>query len=209
MKTSLITDSGLIYDVNIPEDNKILFASKRLSHCYENNGKKKSNNYKKLLHKRHIAYQKLSNKKMDKANKIVHELLSNNDEIYMQDELLSKWHKDKYSCKKVQHSILGTIKMKLKNSSKVAVIEANFPSTQLCPRCLNKTKHHPSKRIFECSFCGYTDDRDVKAAKLIKQYGKIKHLRSADVSLAELRSAGLSLLAEDLNLRPGEISSKR
>lgn len=208
VKTSLTTDSGLTYDINVPEDRKIILASKRASHCYEKNGKKKSNNYKKLLKKRQIAYQKLSNKKNDKAYKIVHELLSNNDEIYMQDELLKKWHKDKHSSKKVQHSILGTIKMKLKNSSKVTVIEANFPSTQLCPRCLNKTKHNPSKRIFECSFCGYKDDRDIKAAKLIKKYGKIKHLRSADVSLAELRSAGLSLLPEDLNLRSGEISSK-
>lgn len=208
VKISITTDTGLTYDVNVAEDKKILLASRRLSHCYLKNGKKKSNNYKKLMHKRQIAYQKLTNKKNDKANKIIHELLSNNDEIYMQDELLTKWHKDKYSSKKVQHSVLGTIKMKLKNSSKVTVIEANFPSTQLCPRCLNKTKHRPSKRIFECSFCGYKEQRDIKAAKLIKQYGKIKHLRGADVSLAELRFAGLNLLPEDSNPRSGEISSQ-
>ena len=57
------------------------------------------------------AYQILSNKKQDAANKIVHGLLKH-EHVYMQDENLSGWHKGLFG-RTVQHSVLGLIKAKL------------------------------------------------------------------------------------------------
>ena len=53
---------------------------------------KGSNNRHKTITLIQREYQKLSNKKKDKANKIVHKLKAY-DCIAMQDEQISNWHK--------------------------------------------------------------------------------------------------------------------
>ena len=53
---------------------------------------KGSNNRYKTIKLIQREYQKLSNKKQDKANKIVHQL-KQYDRIYMQDEQIASWHK--------------------------------------------------------------------------------------------------------------------
>ena len=53
---------------------------------------KGSNNRYKTIKLIQREYQKLSNKKKDKANKIVHKLKAY-DCIAMQDEQISNWHK--------------------------------------------------------------------------------------------------------------------
>ena len=53
--------------------------------------KKGSNNRYKTKLKLKYAYIKLSNKKRDKANKIVHDILSGCDTVIMQDEQIAGW----------------------------------------------------------------------------------------------------------------------
>ena len=63
---------------------------------------------------------------------------------------------------------MGTIKMKLKNSSKVFIISKSFPSTQICPACGSLNKHPLDKRDYDCSYCGYHhNSRDKKSAQSI------------------------------------------
>ena len=63
---------------------------------------------------------------------------------------------------------MGPVKKALKRSGKTHVVAASFPSTQLCPRCGQKTKHPLSQRYYECAHCGYHEDsRDRKAATSI------------------------------------------
>ena len=76
--------------------------------------KKGSSNRYKTIKKIQREYQKIGNKKADKANKIVH-MLKQYDTIVMQDEQLSEWNKQKGMSKIVQHSCMGMIKSKLKN----------------------------------------------------------------------------------------------
>ena len=46
------------------------------------------------------------------------------------------------------------------------MLDPYFPGTQLCPACGGKTPHSPDKRVYLCSWCGYTDpERDVHSAK--------------------------------------------
>ncbi|MBR0075321.1 MAG: transposase, partial [Synergistaceae bacterium] len=129
-----------------------------------------SNRYKmrKLLRK---EYQKLDNRKKDKANKIVHELLEH-EKIYMQDENLSGWHKGLFG-KTVQHSILGAVKAKLMKNERVVVLPKSVATTKTCPNCGRLNKEITlSDRIFECS-CGYREDRDIHAAKNMILLSKI------------------------------------
>ena len=132
-------------------------------------------NHLKRRIKVQAAYEKQNNRKKDFANKIVANLLRENELIVMQDELISKWHSGLFG-KQVQISCMGTIKMELKKSPKVFVIESAFPSTQLCPKCGEKTKHDLSKREYHCEHCGYHHiNRDVKSAEALLAEG-IKRL---------------------------------
>ncbi len=80
IKTTITTSEGKKYKVLIGESERI----KKCQRLIARRKKGSSNRYKarKLLHR---AYQKLSSRKKDSANKIVHELLEHKH-IYMQDE---------------------------------------------------------------------------------------------------------------------------
>ena len=110
------------------------------------------------------AYEKDQNRRLDKANKAVHTILEQNDFIAIQDEMIHNWHAGLFG-KQVQHSAIGSVKAKLKNSSKVYVVPRSYPSTQACPVCGCLTKHPLIKRTYDCEHCGYHhDSRDQKSA---------------------------------------------
>ena len=65
----------------------------------------------------------------------------------------------------MQHSVMGSVKAKLKGLSKTVVLDRSLPTTKLCSRC--GRFHDEMKlwdRTFSCS-CGIEMDRDVHAAK--------------------------------------------
>ena len=74
----------------------------------------------------------------------------------------------------MQNSALGTLKSKLVSNPNVLVIDRFFPSTKMCPSCgaINECITL-SDRMFTCG-CGYTEDRDVKAAKTLLLAGEHK-----------------------------------
>ena len=106
IKTTITTSDGKKYKVLIGESERI----KKCQRLIARRKKGSSNRYKarKLLQR---AYQKLTSRKKDVANKIVHELLEH-ERVYMQDENLSGWHKGLFG-RTVQHSVLGLVKAKL------------------------------------------------------------------------------------------------
>ena len=86
--------------------------------------------------------------------------------------------------KQVQNSALGTLQSKLKVNKNVLVIDRFFPSTRMCPCCGTvKEDITLSDRTFVCNSCGYTEDRDVKAAKTLLIAGQ--HIMSC--TLAEYK----------------------
>ena len=107
IKSSITTSEGEKLDVCVEESERLKKLQRELFRRV-----KGSNNRHKTIKLIQREYQKLSNKKQDKANKIVHKL-KQYDRIYMQDEQLSKWHQEKGMSKVVQHSCLGLVKAKL------------------------------------------------------------------------------------------------
>ena len=70
-----------------------------------------------------------------------------------------------------------------------------LPSSQICQCCGKKTKHKLDERVFTCSHCGYTADRDVNAAQNIldeglKQYASIGNGIDLNVVEANTGKAG-------------------
>lgn len=155
------------FNCDIKESDYIKRLSKKINREWIRNGRKHSKNNLKRIEKLKVAYLKLSNKRNDKANKIVHTLINEYDFIAIQDEMIHNWQSGLFG-KQIQNSCMGTIKMKLKNSSKVFIIPKSFPSTQICPVCGSLNKHPLDKRDYDCPHCGYHhNSRDKKSAQSI------------------------------------------
>ena len=110
-------------------------------------------------------------KRRAKANQVYHDITKGRKLIVIQDENIKGWHKGLFG-RQVQNSALGTLKSKLVSNPNVLVIDRFFPSTKMCPSCgVINEGITLSDRVFACG-CGYTEDRDVKAAKTMLLAGR-------------------------------------
>ena len=167
IKTTITTSSGEKFDISIRESERLIGLQRKLSR-QKKGSKSRYNTIQR-------EYEKLSNRRRDKANKIYHTLTFLQTYIVMQDENIKGWQKGLFG-KEVQNSALGTLKDKLKRNPNVIVIDRFFTSTKLCPICGNVKDDITLKdRTYVCPKCGYKEDRDVKSAKtiLLAGLGKI------------------------------------
>jgi transposase len=192
IKSNVTSSNGEKYDVKVPESKGTKLASRKTNHK-----KKGSKNRQKAQQKLRIAYEKDTNRKLDKAKKLV-SYLDSYDLIAFQDENIKDWHKE--FGKVVQHSAMGFIKAVLKTKANSIMISRYFPSTQICSVCSKLTPHSLNKRDYDCSFCGYHhDDRDVKAAQTILDYVNVSLGRRAN-SLVELKTSALKDFSSSISL---------
>lgn len=177
IKHNLTTSDGQIFDVSIAESERLKRLQRKL-----NRRKKGSNNWNKTRNLICIEYQKISNKKRNQTYKIVHELVTNYHNIFIQDENLQGWKK--WFGKQIQHSCMGLIKAKLILNSNTYILDQFEPTTKLCHNCGNIHKEITlGDRIFKCPNCDYEEDRDVKSAKTILKLGvwKLSRLNIIDL----------------------------
>ena len=158
IKTNITTSEGKKIDVSVEESERLKSLQKKLQRQ-----KKGSNNRYKTIKKIQREYQKIGNKKTDKANKIVHELKQYGC-IVIQDEQISNWHRKNGMSKVVQHSCMGLIKSKLKQLPQTVVLDKYIPTTKWCPCCHKLNELSLNDRTYVCE-CGYQEDRDIHAAK--------------------------------------------
>lgn len=161
---SFTTSEGKMYNFKVEESDRLKKLQRSLNKKIGiKRGQKKSNNFKRVQLQIQKEYLKLKNIKNDKANKIVNELLKYGT-VIIQDENLTGWKETGHG-KKVQHSILGRVKSKLLLKDNVKVINRFAPTTKLCRKCGSLMDLSLSNRIFKCSCCGETEQRDIHAAK--------------------------------------------
>lgn len=156
--TAFTTSEGNKISASVPE-------SKRLKKLQKRQAKKVkgSKNWLRTVKQVKKEYQKITNRKNDLANKIVHEF-NQYQTIIIQDEQLKNWHKNGHG-KAVQHSVLGRAKSKLLLNSNTVVLGKSVPTTKLCTNC--GVWHDEIKvwnRTFKCE-CGVEMDRDIHAAQ--------------------------------------------
>ena len=87
IKTSITTSEGETLDASVEESERLKKLQRKLFRRV-----KGSNNRHKTIKLIQREYQKLSNRKQDKTNKIVHKMKAY-DRIYIQDEQIANWHK--------------------------------------------------------------------------------------------------------------------
>ena len=168
VKTHLTFSNGTKVNALVEESERAKGLRRKISRQ-----KPGSNNRAKTMCRLEKVLAKDANKKEDIANKIVHELLKN-ETVYYQDEPLNKWFEKQghiKSGKRLQGSILGRVKAKLERSPRAVMLDRHLATTATCI-CGHKTKHEPDKRTFVCSACGYSDDRDIHAAKNMIRLGQ-------------------------------------
>ena len=157
IKTNITTSEGEKLDVSVEESERLKMLQKKLQRQ-----KKGSNRRYKTVKAIRRQYLKLTSRKKDKANKIVH-MLKQYDTIVIQDEQLSEWHKQKGMSKVVQHSCMGMVKSKLMKLDNVIILDKYIPTTKWCPHCHKLNELSLNDRTYKCE-CGYERDRDIHAA---------------------------------------------
>lgn len=162
VKTALTLSTGEKINYRVGESERL----KRLQRKRARQGKG-SNNYRKTQSLIRREYAKTSNRRDDYANKLVHNL-KQCEYIFIQDENLSGWRTQKSRARggrKIQHGILGRVKAKLTKLPQTTMLDRYVPTTATCSACGKTTRHDVDKRLFVCSHCGHSADRDVHAAK--------------------------------------------
>ena len=156
--TSFTTSEGKKISASVPESERLKKLQKRQAKKV-----KGSKNWLRTVKQVKKEYQRITNRKNDLANKIVHKF-NQYQTIVIQDEQLRNWQKNGHG-KAVQHSVLGRVKSKLKQLDNVVILGKTVPTTKLCTKC--GVWHDEIKvwdRTFKCD-CGVEMDRDIHAAQ--------------------------------------------
>lgn len=192
IKDNVVDSDGNKFNFQFPESESLKKVSRKLNR--KKKGSKNRYKQKGLLNKQ---YEKLTNKKKDAKNKLVSKLVKENDLIVIQDESIAAWKSSKMRGfgRRVHHSIMGGIISDLKRKSETLVVDKHFPSTQLCPVCGKLNKHSLDRRIYSCS-CGYSEDRDIHAARNILNEG-IKQFGREPIKTMPVERIQLSLLKQE------------
>ena len=162
VKNSFTLNNGEIVSVVIEETERLKRLQRKLARQVRN-----SNGYHKTKQLINREYQKINNRKADKANKVVSKWCSGNATVFIQDEMISSWRTKKskaHGGRKIQHSILGKVKAKLMTQDNVVVLPKWVATTAWCPSCGIRTKQELSARTYSCG-CGYRAPRDIHAAR--------------------------------------------
>lgn len=180
-ETSFTLSNGEKIQAAVQESDKLKRLQRKL-----NKKTKGSKNWSKCKSQLNKEHEKLTNRKNDLANKVVHKLCKY-ETVVIQDEQIAKWHKSGHG-KKVQQSVLGRVKSKLKSKPNVVVLDKYVPTTKVCVEC---GCYHDEIRVWDRTFkcdCGVEMDRDVHAAQnMVWFYENNVGVGRAEVKRVEMR----------------------
>ena len=160
--------------------------------------KKSSKNREYRKHLCRLEHEKLFNRKKDAINKFISAVNKDYDFVAVQDENIAEWKSSRMKGwgRIVHRSIMGGIISGIKKLPQTTVVDRWEPTTQECRICGSKTKHTLDKRLFVCSNCGHTEDRDIHSAKVVlKKAITICMERTNITPVEDFASTGLSATA--------------
>jgi len=139
---------------------------------------KYSSNWYKAKKKVAVLHDKVGNQRKDFLQKISHELVNENQVIYLEDLNVKGMIKNRHLSKSIADVGWGEFTRQLTykaawNDKRVVRIGRFEPSSKLCSNCnyINK-ELKLQHRIWECESCLSWHDRDVNAAKNILKIGQ-------------------------------------
>lgn len=202
VKTSFTLSTGEKFDIAVGETERLKRLQRKLSRQ-----EKGSNNYMKTQDKISREYQHITNRRDDIANKLSREILGF-EQVFIQDENIAGWRSKRgfvRGGRKIQRSVLGRVKARLSSNPRVTVLAKNVATTATCI-CGVKTKHTPDKRTFVCASCGYSDDRDIHAAKNMIRLSGVDNLilgtGRTELTPVELTTSACDVVGKELGSYP-------
>lgn len=150
--------------------------------------KKGSSNYIKIYQKISSVYEKIKNIKKDFLHKESSKIVSKYDIIVVESldlkDMASSYYVNKETGNKFKLGgkvyeksyalFISYLNYKCKlNGKKLIFVDRHFPSSQICNNCgfLNKEAKQLNKKTIICPQCGRIYDRDINAAKNIRDEG--------------------------------------
>lgn len=169
IKDYVVTSNGEKYPNNrylSKGEKKIIRLQKSLSRK-----QKGSNNREKERKLYAKAHERVTNQRSDMIHKITTELVKRYDVICIEDLAVKNMVKNHKLAKSISDASWGEFKRQLLYKAewygkKVIIIDRLFPSSQTCSCCHVKWEGTKDLkvRVWTCSSCGATHDRDMNAA---------------------------------------------
>jgi putative transposase len=186
VKTAIVCSDGQTFESPMPLERrlrKLAILDRQLAR--KQNGK----NREKAKLRRQRLYWRIKNQRRDFLHRVTSELVSKAKTIVIEDLQVE----DMKPARAIRDVGFYTLRELLTYKCKDLVIaDRYFPSSQLCNKCGARKKIPVSKRIYECS-CGYVEDRDINAAKNLRDY---------TVKIAGINACGDETLVSSVKQEP-------
>ena len=176
VKKLLTLSDGITYDNNkyiLKYEKKIKRKQRELSRKI-----KESKNYYKCKKELAILYSKLKNARKYYLHKITKTITDKYDVIICENlhtkDMLEKKVMSKRIADATFSEIIRQLEYKSKEKNKYFYqVDTYYPSSQICHHCGHRDIKYKdlNERIYECSVCGYIEDRDINASMNIMWEG--------------------------------------
>ena len=135
--------------------------------------KKGSNRCKKAIMKLSRLHEKVANQRKDIAHKVAHDLIQKYDLTSYEDLKVKDMIRNEHLAKSIADSgwglFFGILTYKAESAGKTVIKVDPKNTSQICCNCGNTVPKRLNERWHNCPYCGYSDHRDVNAAKNILQ----------------------------------------
>ena len=166
---------------------KLAFEQRKLSNKLLKNGNKKdTKSYQKQKEKVGKIHKKISNTRKDFLHKLTNSIVENQNytSYVMEDLAVKELEQNNYTSMSkaigdVSWRMLRTLMIyKCENKGKNLIIIGKFePSSKTCSVCGNIYQNlGREEKVWKCKVCDTFHDRDINAAKNIRDFGLIKSL---------------------------------
>lgn len=165
IKEQVVLSNGVQVKFQVPVTKKIRRAHRELS-----GRRKHGRNWNKTRNKLSRAYDECTRQKRDIRNKIVHGITTTYDVVCVQNDNVSGWQR--MWGRRIQATAIGGLTSALQKKAQTPTeVPRFYPSTKTCSKCGATNNIVLTERIYHCTICGLTIDRNMNAATNIKNYG--------------------------------------
>jgi putative transposase len=128
-----------------------------------------SSNYKKASLKVALLHRRVAEIRADYLNKLTTYLAKNHSKIVIEDLNVGGMLKNHKLAKAIADCGFREFRRQLEYKcqwygSELVIVGRFYPSSQLCSNCCQQQKMPLKKRVYNCSSCGISLDRDLNAA---------------------------------------------